>query len=388
MKVVLLSATNSRMSGGLFYSVKALGLSLLNHCKIDVSYVCHDDKYSIEDKNSFKNLPLAIYHISKLPLLKRWGYSTDIHKVLEAEKPDIIDIQGTWMYYSYAALKYRDRHPNTKIVITPRGTLDRINKHSISIQKQISCKLYENRNFTTADCFRALCKPEAESLRTFGIKVPIATIPNGFNLPSKVADVCKDRNKTLLYIGRINPKKGLVELIEALKLVNESHPNLIKDWSVRIAGWDQDRHLDLLKNLVMKYKLTNKITFIGTVYGKNKENELQNAQAFVLTSFSEGMPMSVLEAWAYGLPVVMTDGCNLPDGFDKKAAIRVTTDPIDIGQGLINLFGMTPNQRSLVGKNGYELVKSKYQWDKIAEDSVAMYRYLCDNTVKPSFVEL
>lgn len=389
MKIVLISGTNSRLSGGLFYSIKSLGRSLINHSRQKVTYICHDDQYSNEDRSSWEGLPLGIYKLIKLPLVERWGFSIDIHRVLENERPDIIDIQSTWMYYSYAALKYKKKHPNTKIVITPRGTLDRMQVSSLSLPKRLSYWLYEKENFETADCFRALCKPEVASLKQFGIKVPIAVIPNGFELPSEFANPgAGGDKKVMLFIGRINPKKGLKELIEGVSLLRQRRPDLLDDWVIKIAGWDQNGHIQKLQKMVMDLNLSDSVIFLGPRYGDEKKQELLNSQAFILTSFSEGMPMSVLEAWAYKLPVVMTDGCNLPDGFENNAALRVETSAESICEGLIYFFTMPAVERSNMGLNGYKLVSTRYQWDKIADDTVTLYNYLINGGTKPHFLEL
>lgn len=387
MKIVLISGTNSRMSGGLFFSIKNLGKSMINHCGQEVTYVCHDDGYSDADRETWQGLPLALYHLVNFPFLKRLGFSFDIHRILEEEKPDIIDIQSTWMYYSYAALKYKKKHPNCKIVITPRGTLDRIKLSNMSVQKKLSYRLYEKENFEKADSFRALCVPEANSMRTFGIKVPIAVIPNGFTLPNHFANPADRREvKTILFVGRINPKKGLKEMIEGINLLRNSRPDLLQQWKFKIAGWDQNGHIEMLQKLVKSYNLMESVVFLGQKYGADKEKELLDAQAFILTSFSEGMPMSVLEAWAYKLPIVMTDGCNLPDGFEEKAALRVETTPESICEGLVKFFSMSDSERVRMGENGYNLVVEKYQWNKIAEDSVELYNYLLNGGAKPRFM--
>ena len=229
---------------------------MINHCGQEVTYVCHDDGYSDADRETWKGLPLALYHLVNLPFLKRLGLSFDIHRILEEEKPDIIDIQSTWMYYSYAALKYKKKHPNCKIVITPRGTLDRIRQSNMSIQKKLSYGLYEKENFEKADSFKALCVPEANSMRTFGIKVPIAVIPNGFTLPNNFANPADSREvKTILFVGRINPKKGLKEMIEGINLLRNSRPDLLQQWKFKIAGWDQNGHIEMLQELVKSYNL-------------------------------------------------------------------------------------------------------------------------------------
>ena len=64
--------------------------------------------------------------------------------------------------------------------------------------------------------------------------------------------------------------------------------------------------------------------FPGPQFGTAKAAAYRRADAFVLPSLSEGLPMAILEAWAHEKPVLMTDACNLPEGFAARAAIRLT----------------------------------------------------------------
>lgn len=121
-------------------------------------------------------------------------------------------------------------------------------------------------------------------------------------------------------------------------MVKERNPSLFNSWEIHIAGWDQNGHLNELKHLVETFNLASDVKFVGSLYGEAKERALCQANAFILPSFSEGLPMSVLEAWAYELPVVMTDYCNIPEGFNHKCAVRVEPTPEDIHQKLILLF--------------------------------------------------
>jgi poly(glycerol-phosphate) alpha-glucosyltransferase len=79
---------------------------------------------------------------------------------------------------------------------------------------------------------------------------------------------------------------------------------------------------------------------LGPQFGADKEAPFAAAAAFVLSSFSEGLPMVVLEAWSYGLPVLMTRHCNLPEGFRNDAAIEISTDREGITSGLEMLAAM------------------------------------------------
>ncbi len=386
MKIALLGARNSHLSGGLYNSVRCLGLALY-HKGTDVKLFSFDDRYSKEDLYAYGELPIIKYHRTRIPILKQYYYSSDLIGLLENDAPDIIHSQAVWLYTSYAT-RHFERNNKAKIIITPRGTLDPWALKVSKIKKGIIKRLVENDNFKNADCFHALNVSEYKSIRAYGLTNPVAIIPNGINLP-KNEDY--DRNKVkkvLLFVGRINPKKGIAELLDALKIIKDDNPELMEKWVVRIAGWDQRGHLEYLKAKCIDLGLDKYVSFIGPVLGDEKAKEHLKADAFVLASYSEGLPMSVLEAWSYKLPVVMTDQCNLPDGFENNAAIRVTTDSNSIAEGLTRLFSMKDEERIMIGENGYNLVKREYTWDGIADKTIQLYKWLLNGGEKPAFVKL
>lgn len=386
MKIVLLGARNSHLSGGLYNSVRCLGLSLF-HKGTDVELFSFDDEYSAEDLGAYEDLPMVKYHRTGLPLLSQYYYSPDLIKLLERSGPDIIHSQAVWLYTSFAT-RYFEKKGTAKVIITPRGTLDPWALKTSVVKKGIVRLLVENKNLERADCIHALNMSEYNSLRAYGLKNPVAVIPNGINLPK---DKDYDRGKgikTLLFVGRINPKKGISELLDALSIVQSQRPELLQKWRVRIAGWDQQGHLAFLQRKCSDLGLKAYVSFIGPVLGEEKAKEHRKADAFVLTSYSEGLPMSVLEAWAYSLPTILTDQCNLPDAFENQAAIRVTTEPESIAAGLTQLFSMGDSERVEMGQNGYNLVKRDYTWNGIADKTIQLYHWLLKGGEKPSFVYL
>ena len=386
MKIAILGARNSHLSGGLYNSVRCLGLTLY-HKGTDVEFFSFDDEYSEKDMYAYEDLPMVKYHRTSIPVLKQYYYSSDLIGLLEKSNPDIIHSQAVWLYMSFAT-RHFERSKKAKIIITPRGTLDPWALSTSRLKKGIVKFMVENDNLRNADCIHALNLSEYKSIRAYGLRNPIAIIPNGINLPE---DKKYDRGKeikTLLFVGRINPKKGISELLEALSIVQNQRPELLWKWRVRIAGWDQQSHLAFLQNKCSDLGLGAYVSFIGPVLGKEKDEEHRKADAFVLTSYSEGLPMSVLEAWSYSLPIVMTEFCNLPDGFENNAAIRVTTSPESISKGLVQLFEMSDAERAEMGENGYRLVEREYTWDGIADKTLQLYHWLLNGGDKPSFVFL
>lgn len=381
MKVLYVAASNSRSFGGLFTTMSATTKLLLNK-GIEVALLAANDKYSEEDASAFGDVAQYSYEISSLPVLKQIGFSKNILPQIERFKPDIIHLQGLWQYCSAAVLRYSRLHPEVKVIIQPHGMLDPWAVNNSAWKKRIVGQLYEYENLRRADCIHALCQSEADAVREFGLKNQIAIIPNGIHLPEiPLNEIVKRRtesenNKTLLFIGRIHPKKGIREFIEALTIISSQNPELLKGWQVKIAGWDQLNHSAELNKLIKSHGLDDFVNLIGPTFGEEKNRLLSEATAFILPSFSEGLPMTVLEAWAYALPVVMTPQCNIPEGFEADAALRCNPNPESIASALTDLFTSSPERLAEIGEKGRLLVQSHFTWENVTDRIIDLYKSL------------
>lgn len=385
MKSLFLTSYGSRLGGGL-YSTMTCYSQAIQDKGVEPVVISFVDEFWEQDKIAYGNVRTVNYHRCGIPVMKQLGFSTDIHRIVRKEKADIIHQQGIWMYYSYATLIEKRKNPQCKVIIEPHGMLDPWAVHNSEWKKRIVGHLFEYSNLRSADCIHALCESEYESIRKFGLKNPVAIIPNGVTLPLNPKYKRNQEKKTLIYIGRIHPKKGLKEMILGLAMVKAQNPILLESWEIHIAGWDQNGHLNELRHIVDTYKLTNAVKFIGPLYGDAKERALCQANAFILPSFSEGLPMSVLEAWAYELPVVMTEYCNIPKGFKHNCAIKIEPTPDDICEKLIILFQRSNEDLVEMGKRGRKFVTQCFTWEIIAQQTLDLYKFLLGNGSKPSFV--
>jgi glycosyltransferase involved in cell wall biosynthesis len=163
---------------------------------------------------------------------------------------------------------------------------------------------------------------------------------------------------------------------------------LLDEWRLVIAGQGLDRYETGIRRLMHDLGLDESVAFIGPVYGNEKRDVLLQADAFVLPSGSEGLPMAVLEAWSYGLPVVMTPQCNLPEGFEAGAAIEVEPDTNSIAKGLASLFSLSASDRARMGANGRRLVESKFNWPDMACEMMCVYRWIQGAGEQPACVRM
>jgi poly(glycerol-phosphate) alpha-glucosyltransferase len=98
--------------------------------------------------------------------------------------------------------------------------------------------------------------------------------------------------------------------------------------------------------------------------------------------------MAVLEAWSYAKPVVITPECNLQEGFEASAALRIGTTPEEIATGLKVLLEMSDNDRSQMGNRGRTLAATRFSWPRIGEQMRAVYEWMLGGGQTPETVRL
>ncbi|OHB76979.1 MAG: hypothetical protein A2Z25_02645 [Planctomycetes bacterium RBG_16_55_9] len=391
MKVLVAVASISRNSGGMFDAVRGLAKEVHKSCSLQA--VSLKDEFSEVDKEVWLPLRPVLFDCQRP---RQFAYSAGLRKHVWQMAPDVIHTHGIWMYPAMVASQVA-RRKGIRLVVSPHGMLDSWALKNAAWKKKIAGWLYENRNLRSAACIHALCESEYQSIRAYGLKNPVAIIPNGVDQPNLQAGqkvtqpweprVDADKN-VMLFLGRIHPKKGLENLIRAWGILKDRKLKELEQWHLVIAGWSQGGHENDLKRLTNEMNLGADVSFAGPLYDSAKDAALRAARAFILPSFSEGLPMAVLEAWAYRLPVIMTRECNIPEGFEADAALDIRPDVESITEGLMGFLCLSESEREQMGRNGLELVRSRYSWPKIAAQMVDVYKWVLGQSPKPECVRL
>ncbi len=386
MRCAHLSGSVSRKAGGFFLSVRSL-VRTLSDRGVDVEVFSLKDQWTQEDLPLWD--PVRVHVVPQWPP-RAFGYAPKLLTEILEYQPEILHSHGLWMYKSVAEIKSA-RKLKIPYIISPRGMLDPWALRHSRWKKKVVGWLFENRHLRGAACLHALCEAEAQSIRAYGLKNPIAIIPNGVDLPTLDPSLSPpwqkavpEEKKVLLFLGRLHPKKGIPNLLSAWAQAASA----LKDWMLIIAGWDQGGHENELRRQVQELGLTDQVWFAGPLYGKEKQAAFQAASGFVLPSYSEGLPMAVLEAWSYALPVLMTKECNLPEGFSAGAAVEISLSSQKLVAELIQFAEMTEDERQEMGGRGQKLVKEKFSWKKIAQQIADVYKWILGKGVPPSYIEM
>jgi glycosyltransferase involved in cell wall biosynthesis len=137
------------------------------------------------------------------------------------------------------------------------------------------------------------------------------------------------------------------------------------DHMLVIAGPDEAGMTPELTRMAREGGVESRVLFTGPVYGATKIGLLRQAQLFALTSYSEGLPLAVLEAMDCGVPVLLTTACNLPEVAEAEAGLVVSPTIMDLAQGLTSMLAANNWCREM-GLRGKDLIASRFTWDKIA----------------------
>jgi poly(glycerol-phosphate) alpha-glucosyltransferase len=327
---------------------------------------------------------------------RQFRWSPSLARAFGECTADVGHLHALWMHTSIIIERWA-RQRRRPYVISLNGMLEPWALQNARWKKRLSSLLYERRCLRRAACIHVCSENELASARAFGLANPICIIPNGVVIPNSVhapAPLNGDgprRNlpagkKKLLYLGRLHPKKGLMNLLSSWAALSRKAPSPTEEWSLVIAGWDQGGHEQELKARAAELGIDHRASFPGPLFGDEKSAAFASADAFVLPSFSEGLPMAVLEAWSYGKPVLMTPGCNLPEGVAAGAAIEARPDVASLTEGLATLLSAPDGEHTEMGKQGLRLVQRKFTWSAVADEIHAVYRWLVGGGSPPACV--
>lgn len=208
----------------------------------------------------------------------------------------------------------------------------------------------------------------------------IFVIPNGIDfefsnnyLQKKTSPFPKSSNneKIILYVGRLEPVKGVRYLIQAMGILKDRG---IRNVKLLIVGEGSERKY--LEELVKKLRLEDSVVFVGKVPHKEIPAYMGLADVFVLPSLSEGFPVVILEAMAMGLPIIASRVRGLPEIIKEgeNGFLVEPRNPRDIAEK-INILLTNDDLRANMFRNNKEKAK-EYSWENIIKKLERVYTYV------------
>ncbi len=378
MKVLYVAASLSFKYGGPTRVITELAKALTRK-GVQVSIFAPMEKNENVCFDGLKGVDVKLF--PKTFFSKFWtSYSPRLAKALMEEvfNFDLIHIHEIWHYPHFAA--YRAAKKIGKpYIITTHGSLHPWAVKYKGLKKKIFTVLIQRHILQEAAVIQVLTDEEIQHIRTFGVNNNIIVVPNGINpkefqnLPPRekleqLYPIIKGK-QVILFLSRIHPKKGLDLIAKAFGVIARKRNKVC----LLIVGPNSNGYQGQIEKMFGAEGVLDKVIFTGMLTGYERLVSLSGADIFVLPSYSEGFSISVLEAMACKLPIVITSRCNFPEIEEVKAGVVIEPDVTQLVNSLVRLLD-NPQLCKEMGKNGQQLISEKFTWDRIADRMIELYQ--------------
>jgi glycosyltransferase involved in cell wall biosynthesis len=321
---------------------------------------------------------------AKVSILAREGFrpivDLSLIKPLKAAlaSSHVCHVHGIWDAHSFAVCRLAQRL-GKPVVSSVHGMLEEWELRNKRLKKQVYAFLLERPSLARSSCLRALSQREATEYRRFGLKNPIAIVPNGVKTLTRVdtgeilsrhPQLCGKR--VVLFMARLHRKKGILNLLRAWPSVVKREP----DAHLLLAGSSFEDTEQSARLLVSESGVGSSVTFCGVLNGNVKLGALSAASLFCLPSYSEGMSLSVLEALSIGLPVVITPACNVDGVAETGAGFVTSNEPAALSAALIDGLSLAGRQWQSMSDTAALLARSRYNWSRLGAAMQSVYEWL------------
>ena len=347
------------------------GLASLGH-KVKVATTNRYDSKSVMPFSGLVREAGAQIFYAKAYWPGRYFFAPQVVGVIRAwaAEADIVHVHDTRTFVGLAAY-LAAKNLSIPYVLTCHGSLS--TRVGSTLLKVLHDRMVGKGLVRRASRIIALTEQEVSTIAQFGIsRDRIVIVPNAIPLADPVGDSTPPENaphvkKTILYLGRIHAIKGIDRLIDAFALVARRN----QDCRLLVVGQDYGAQRSLTTR-VKRHQLGGRVEFPGPKYGMEKDQLLKAADVLVLPSYKEAFPLVVLEAFAAGLPVVATSGCDIATDLKSNNAALIVSSTVEMASAIESCLYEPPVVRQL-RSNGLRLLQTTYNWDRVLNQISRVY---------------
>ncbi|MCR5395249.1 MAG: glycosyltransferase [Bacteroidales bacterium] len=332
--------------GGTTTYMQQLAPTLGGLCQLHVCALGSTDSFVPLTGCSVHAIEQSMWHVGRMR--RQWM------ALLDAVQPDVVHINCCWMPQIACVTQwtrsYVRCHPHVRLVLTPHGMLEPwiMQRHYLT-RKWPAIQLYQRRAVAVCDCLVATAVEERAHLLALGWNDRVELVENGIDVGAIQMRQSWGAPRSLLYMSRLHPKKGLELLLQALV----RHPAL----SLTVAGCGEAAYEEELHRCSERLGLSDRVRFVGAVYGDDKWRLLREADAVVLPSYSENYGLIVAEALASGTPVITTTGTPWQSIRQSRCGWWVDADVSSLDEALAQLQQCDAAQMQQMGLRARQLAE-------------------------------
>jgi glycosyltransferase involved in cell wall biosynthesis len=294
-------------------------------------------------------------------------FRSALKKLVSNVQDVIVHDHAVWLATNHAVARFCNQN-NIQRIVSPRGMLGQWAMGNGRWKKRLAWALYQRIDLANAVGFHATSEQEADEIRSLGFQQPVIVAPNGVDIPNQLPARQNLGFRQALFLSRLHPKKGLLQLVQAWK-----SSEMPAEWHLTIAGPDENGHQQETLNLIKHLGLTDRISFAGPLDDTSKWQAYVNSDLFVLPSFNENFGIVIAEAMAAGLPVITTTGTpwSILDSQNMGWWVEPHVDALSAA--LAKASVMTHESLAEMGRKASDYVRSTYSWNETAARLAEFY---------------
>jgi glycosyltransferase involved in cell wall biosynthesis len=252
------------------------------------------------------------------------------------------------------------------VVWSPRGGLQRwpgVRRRMAKRVWELACRA------VASDRVILHCTSEEEAYES-RVRLPRCghvVIPNGVTPPAEVRYVPAPATLRLLYLGRLDPKKGVENLLSACQIWHRTSP---RPWTLTIAGGGESSYVAQLRQRVFDCGLQDRVTLLGAVAHDELEGLFARSDLLVVPSHSENFAMVIAEALAHAVPVIASRGTPWKRVEEVGCGLWVENSPVGLAGALER---MACRDRRHMGAAGRAWIEREFSWSGIARKMLDVY---------------
>lgn len=298
---------------------------------------------------------------------------------------DVVHIHAVFSYSSTAAAKAA-RRAGVPYVVRPLGVLNRWGlKHRRSLLKRISLRLIEIPILQRAAALHFTAEAEAleasevipnfEKVRRAIIPVPVESVDWNLETPAFTSLFPSSSGRELvLFLSRIDPKKGVELLLESFAIAHRSNPKLM----LVVAGAGEACYVQRLRQHSKSQGLEAHVLWTGHLAAEQKSAAFASARLFVLVSASENFGIAPVEAMAAGLPIIVSREVAISAAVSENdAGLVVSRNAEEIALAIVTL-ATNAAMATRLALNGRRLVTERYSEEKIGTALLRLYESITE----------
>ncbi len=355
--------------GGPTQSVYQLCCALRrNHCDVRVLTTDANGPHAVLDVDTTKDVQIVeglyvrychrIMDVSVSPTLLRLLTS-------RIRWADVVHLMAVYSFPTIPTL-LACKLMRKPIVWSPRGMLQRwegTRRRRLKAVWELLCRICSPRQLV----LHVTSEQEATETTKRFPNAEIALILNGVEVPSTINHWPSEAELRIVYLGRLDPIKGIENLLTACSLLNG---DVGKPVRLTIGGGGDQNYTEKIRAHVSRLAIAKQVQMVGTVIGDAKRRLFENADIVVSPSHRENFNIVVAEALAHGVPVIASKGTPWKRVEDVGCGLWVSNDPKSLAAAITQMNRMPLRE---MGRRGREWMQREFSWDLMAERTIELY---------------